>query len=125
MTVGTAGIGLAVVRRLPEEGAHVFVAARERGGLDVVFSNAGCGEFAPLGAITWVAPGPTGTPGLAGLAETPEQAEALLDRRASRVQMRRLGTPDEIASAVVWLASSLTGYVTETVLRADGGETHV
>jgi NAD(P)-dependent dehydrogenase (short-subunit alcohol dehydrogenase family) len=238
VTGGTAGIGLAVVRRLTKEGAHVFVvgrrpealqqvatefgdavtavqgdvatqsdvtrvfdAVRERGGLDVVFANAGGGEFSPLGEITWehysntfnsnvggvintvqgalpflapgasiiltgsstdskgahsfsvyaatkaairslgrswavelaekgirvnvVAPGPTGTPGLSGLAESPEQAEALLDGLVSGVPMRRLGTPDEIANAVAWLASPESSFVTGTVLRADGGETQL
>ena len=90
VTGGTAGIGLAVVHRLVEEGAHVVVTGRntarlesvaaelgdrvtivpadisvpaeldrvyeavaERGtGLDVMFANAGGGEFAALGEIT-------------------------------------------------------------------------
>jgi NAD(P)-dependent dehydrogenase (short-subunit alcohol dehydrogenase family) len=49
----------------------------------------------------------------------------LLAGLVSGVPMRRLGTPDEIANAVLWLASPQSSYVTGIVLRADGGETQV
>ena len=35
--------------------------------------------------------------------------------------MRRLGTPDDIADAVLWLASDAAGWVTGQVLSVDGG----
>jgi len=77
ITGGNSGIGLASARRFVDEGAFVFITGRrgvralqgdvssldeldrifstiraEKGRLDVVFANAGIGEFAPLGAIT-------------------------------------------------------------------------
>jgi NAD(P)-dependent dehydrogenase (short-subunit alcohol dehydrogenase family) len=42
-------------------------------------------------------------------------------RVVSRVPMARIGEPDEIAAAVVWLLSAEASYVTATVLRASGG----
>lgn len=171
------------------------VAARGRG-LDVVFANAGGGEFAPLGDITveqfantfmtnvggtlftvqamlpllnsgasivltgstaayngtpafsvyaaskaairsfgrtWAAelvgrdirvntvvPGPVETPGLKGLAPTGHEQE-LLDGEAAKVPMGRLGRPDEIAAAVLFLASDQSSFITGTELFVDGG----
>ncbi|PZF09974.1 short-chain dehydrogenase [Curtobacterium sp. MCPF17_011] len=239
VTGGTAGIGLAVVRRLVQEGAHVFVAGRRQealdtvaaelgdavttvrgdvtkaddvenlfaairehgAGLDVVFANAGGGEFAALGDISWehysstfdgnvggvirtvqgalplltagssivltgsnidvkgspafsvyaatkaavrslarswaaelierkvrvnvVAPGPIGTPGLSGLAAAPEEADALLEGLAAGVPMGRLGSTDEIADAVLYLASDRASYVTGAELYVDGGASQI
>lgn len=42
-------------------------------------------------------------------------------RVVSRVPMGRIGAPDEIASAVLWLLSDEASYVTATVLRVSGG----
>lgn len=50
----------------------------------------------------------------------PDPAEArrkLLDS----IPMRRLGTPDDVARAVLFLASGLSSYVTGTCLAVDGG----
>ncbi len=239
VTGGTSGIGLAVVRRFAEEGAHVivtgrtteklervkgelgdavttvqgdvsslddlddvFAVVRDRGaGLDAVFANAGGGEFAAIEDITWshftatfesnvggtvftvqkalphlnagaaivltssnidvkgsasfsvyaaskaairsfarswaaelvdrgirvnaIAPGPIATPGLSGLAAEPEQAEALLGGLAAGVPMRRLGSAEEIAEAVLYLSSSRSSYVTGAELYVDGGASQI
>jgi NAD(P)-dependent dehydrogenase (short-subunit alcohol dehydrogenase family) len=42
-------------------------------------------------------------------------------RVVSRVPMGRIGQPEEIAEAVVWLLSDKASYVTGTVLRVSGG----
>jgi NAD(P)-dependent dehydrogenase (short-subunit alcohol dehydrogenase family) len=41
----------------------------------------------------------------------------------STVPMRRLGLPDEIAEAVVWLCSDRSGFVTGSAVAVDGGYT--
>ena len=38
-----------------------------------------------------------------------------------RIALKRLGTPDDVAYAVVYLASELAGYITGTVLNISGG----
>lgn len=40
---------------------------------------------------------------------------------AMRVPMRRLGRPEDIAAAVVFLASPAAGYITGSTLKIDGG----
>lgn len=47
-----------------------------------------------------------------------EEARAALE---SRIAIRRLGTTDDIAHAVVYLASEEAGYITGTVLNVNGG----
>ena len=42
---------------------------------------------------------------------------------ASRIPANRLGTPDDIAEAVVWLLSPQSSFVNGTILTVDGGET--
>lgn len=49
---------------------------------------------------------------------TPEYAKAV-----SANPLGRAGRPDEIAAAVVWLASDATAFVTGSILRVDGGGT--
>jgi NAD(P)-dependent dehydrogenase (short-subunit alcohol dehydrogenase family) len=43
------------------------------------------------------------------------------DRYAEMVPMRRFGTPEDIAAAVVFLASEQAGYITGDTLAVDGG----
>lgn len=46
---------------------------------------------------------------------------AVLEHRLSRVPMKRLGQPGEIAAAVAFLASAQSSYVTGAELAVDGG----
>jgi NAD(P)-dependent dehydrogenase (short-subunit alcohol dehydrogenase family) len=71
--------------------------------------------------VNTLVPGPVNTPGLAGLAP-PGAEDAVLESMASTVPMRRLGRPEEIASAVVFLASDQSSYMTGAELFVDGGE---
>jgi 3-oxoacyl-[acyl-carrier protein] reductase len=38
-----------------------------------------------------------------------------------RIALKRLGTPDDVANAVVFLASEQASYITGTVLNVSGG----
>jgi 3-oxoacyl-[acyl-carrier protein] reductase len=40
---------------------------------------------------------------------------------ASEVPLRRVGKPEEIADAIVWLASERASYITGQTILADGG----
>ena len=75
--------------------------------------------------INALSPGPTETPGLRGLAHAPEAERELLDYLASQVPLGRLGTPDEIAKAAVFLASDDASFITGIELFVDGGEAQV
>jgi len=75
--------------------------------------------------VNVIAPGPTATPGLSGLATDPAEAQDLLDSLASNVPLGRLAQPAEIANAVLFLASDQASFITGTELFADGGEVQV
>ncbi len=75
--------------------------------------------------VNTVIPGPTDTPGLRGLAPHPDQASQLLEQMAAGVPLGRIGTTDEIANAVLFLASDQSSFVTGSELFVDGGEVHL
>jgi NAD(P)-dependent dehydrogenase (short-subunit alcohol dehydrogenase family) len=71
--------------------------------------------------VNAVAPGPIATPifGRSGLTEA--QIEGFKAGVSDRVPMRRIGRPEEIASAVAFLASDDASYITGIELNVDGG----
>ncbi|OUM86759.1 MAG: hypothetical protein BAA01_03980 [Bacillus thermozeamaize] len=58
-----------------------------------------------------------------GLNEDWMNDERFVGRILERTPLRRLGTPEEIAAAVAFLASDLSGYTTGETLYVDGGWT--
>jgi NAD(P)-dependent dehydrogenase (short-subunit alcohol dehydrogenase family) len=68
-----------------------------------------------------VSPGATDTPGLSELLVSTETGQQRLKMISNTVPLGRLGTPDEIARAVVFLASDDSSYITGTELFVDGG----
>jgi NAD(P)-dependent dehydrogenase (short-subunit alcohol dehydrogenase family) len=71
--------------------------------------------------VNAVSPGPIDTPGLNDLLASAGAGEERLKMLSNNVPLGRLGTPDEIAKAVVFLASDDSSYVTGTELFVDGG----
>ncbi|MDQ1041657.1 3-oxoacyl-[acyl-carrier protein] reductase [Streptomyces sp. V3I8] len=49
------------------------------------------------------------------------EREATIERYRAMSPLARLGTPDDVAGAVLWLASDLSRYVTGAVIPVDGG----
>ncbi len=60
-------------------------------------------------------------PGFIDTAMARSTPPGVLEGMASRTPLRRIGTPEELAEAYVWLASSAASYVTGAVLSVDGG----
>ena len=70
--------------------------------------------------VNAVAPGPTDTGMLTRFTGTPENKETLI----TTVPMGRLGLPEELANAIVFVASDEASFITGNVLNVDGGKTH-
>lgn len=71
--------------------------------------------------VNSVNPGDTDTPMLRDEArQLGQQTPEFLAESADR-PLRRMGTPEEIAAAVVWLASDAASFVTGSALVVDGG----
>jgi NAD(P)-dependent dehydrogenase (short-subunit alcohol dehydrogenase family) len=92
-----------------------------KGGL-IAFSRALAAEWARHGiCVNVVAPGHTLTAMTAGALADPHLRDYLL----SRIPLRRLGEPGDIAGSVAFLAGDEAAWITGQVLSVDGGWTAV
>jgi NAD(P)-dependent dehydrogenase (short-subunit alcohol dehydrogenase family) len=73
--------------------------------------------------VNVLSPGPVDTPILAKLGVAPETQPEFEAQTAQAIPLGRLGRPDELASAALFLASDDSSFVTGVNIRVDGGIT--
>jgi NAD(P)-dependent dehydrogenase (short-subunit alcohol dehydrogenase family) len=71
--------------------------------------------------VNAISPGPIDTPGYDSMGLSKDQKEQFKKNIVLSVPMGRMGSPDEIAKAVLFLASDDSSYITGTELFVDGG----
>jgi NAD(P)-dependent dehydrogenase (short-subunit alcohol dehydrogenase family) len=99
---------------------HAYLAAytAAKGGVEALTKTA-AQEYSARGIrVNAISPGGIETPAIARYFE---RFPDVRDRTVAAHAMRRLGTPAELAEAVVWLASERSSYVTGANLLVDGG----
>jgi NAD(P)-dependent dehydrogenase (short-subunit alcohol dehydrogenase family) len=99
----------------PSRGAY----AASKGGL-VQLTRVMATEWAPHHVnVNAVSPAAVDTPFIAGLKKDRQK----LDRELERIPLGRIGTPEDVAGAVVFLASRAADFITGQNLFIDGGRT--
>ncbi|WP_447962368.1 SDR family oxidoreductase [Nitrospira sp. Ecomares 2.1] len=71
--------------------------------------------------VNVVSPGPVTTPIYGRFGLPAEQLSEVAASIQAQIPLKRFGTPDEIASAVLYLASAASAFIVGTELVADGG----
>jgi NAD(P)-dependent dehydrogenase (short-subunit alcohol dehydrogenase family) len=71
--------------------------------------------------VNIISPGPTDTPNYSKLGFPEEAISQFKDHYASSTAVKRMGSADEIAKAVLFLASDDASFITGNELIADGG----
>ena len=98
--------------------AHNTAYAAAKGGVNILTMSSAA-EYGRQGIrINAVSPGVIRTPGLERYFEEQPKMEARMERSAV---MHRLGEPQEIAEAVVFLCSERASFITGQILSVDGG----
>lgn len=71
--------------------------------------------------VNVVSPGPVQTPLYGRLGIPAEQLREVAESIQAQIPLKRFGTPDEIASAVLYLSSAESAFIVGTELVVDGG----
>ncbi|MEV3970245.1 SDR family NAD(P)-dependent oxidoreductase [Streptomyces sp. NPDC050698] len=121
----------------PEGGSFVCISSRlgmvgkpgevlysaAKGGLIMLAKGAAI-EWAPRNIrVNVVAPGLTVTPVIEATFQRSPDPEAYRREREMQIPLQRLATPEEVADAALFFASSESTYITGAVLPVDGGYT--
>jgi 3-oxoacyl-[acyl-carrier protein] reductase len=94
-----------------------------KGGLIMLAKGAAI-EWAPRNIrVNVVAPGLTATPIIEASIQRSADPESYRRERETQIPLQRLATPEEVADAILFLASSESSYITGAVLPVDGGYT--
>lgn len=108
-SVASGGVGVGIAG-----GAHYTAS---KGGI-VGMTETLAVELAPLGInVNTIGPGAIDTP-MVGAAALPKE---YMDAMLAGVPLKRMGRPEEVSAAVVFLASDEASYVTGATLYVDGG----
>jgi NAD(P)-dependent dehydrogenase (short-subunit alcohol dehydrogenase family) len=75
--------------------------------------------------VNAISPGPIDTPILNSAVQTEEEIEQIKASLVASVPMGRMGSPDEVAKAVSFLASDDSGFITGIELTVDGGTAQI
>ncbi|WP_155370928.1 SDR family NAD(P)-dependent oxidoreductase [Catellatospora vulcania] len=75
--------------------------------------------------VNTLSPGPIETPGLSGLVADEQQAQQFKQELIRQVPLDRMGRPEEVADAVLFLASGQSSFITGAELFVDGGMNQV
>ncbi len=94
-----------------------------KGGI-IAFSKTMARELARSGiTVNVVCPGPTDTGLLDAIKDASDDGDKIIGAMARAVPMKRIGRPEEVASAVVYLCSEEASFVTGQTLSVSGGLT--
>jgi len=105
--------------RIGSKGSVAYSSAK--GGV-LGFTKAMAREGARFGiTVNAICPGPIETPLLMQALEFGEIGEKIIENMKAGTQLRRLGTPDEVAAVVAFLASDDSSYMTGETLGVSGG----
>ncbi|KAF6351671.1 hypothetical protein mRhiFer1_010173 [Rhinolophus ferrumequinum] len=117
VTASTDGIGLAIARRLAQDGAHVVVSSRKQQNVDRAVAALQGEGLSVTGIVCHV-----------GKAEHRERLVATLwEDKASEesikqaLRIRRIGKPEECAGIVSFLCSEDASYITGETVTVGGG----
>jgi NAD(P)-dependent dehydrogenase (short-subunit alcohol dehydrogenase family) len=117
------GGGGSIINMTSSTGAHDAAAdavayIASKGGVALLTRAMAIDHAADSVRVNAIAPGPTDTPMLRDNL-SPEDLEAF----AATFPVKRLGQPEELANAVLFLASDEASFVTGAILAVDGGQT--
>jgi len=117
------GGGGSIINTVSSTGAHdakggIAAYVTSKGGVTLLTKCMAIDHAKDNVRVNGIAPGPTDTP---MLREVMSQKE--LDDFAQTYPMKRLGRPEELANAALFLASDEASFVTGAILNVDGGQT--
>ncbi len=120
------GIGLAIAQAFIDHDCQVILTGRNPEDLASACQALGSSAWAYAAdqiRINGVAPGNIGFPGGVWDRKSKDSPEAFAAMLAREVPQNRLGAPQDVADAVVFLASARAAFITGTILVVDGGQT--